>query len=224
MGNNAQRSREFLVIGLGRFGSSLATTLHEAGHVVVAVDQDEKLVQHYASVLPHVIVMDATNREALEEIDVSHFDTAIVCIGSDLENNVLATVILRQLGVDRVIAKARTRTHQEILMKVGADEVVLPEYDAGVHLGQRLHSGQRVVDFMQIHTEASIVEVETPEYIVGKQLSGSDIRKKYGVTVIAIRRGDKVITIPQGDEQIEAGDILVVLGRPQDCDRFVLEA
>jgi len=217
-GSKTKKVQDYLVIGLGRFGSSLAMTLHEAGHSVLAIDRDADQVQHFASTLPHVAQMDSTNKEALEEIDVPHFDAAIVCIGSDFESNVLTTVLLRQIGVKRVLAKARTRTQREILEKVGADEVVLPEYDAGVHLARRLISGARVVDFMEISPGTTIVEVEAPDSVVGKKLSESDIRNRYHVTVVAIRRGEEVIAVPHGEEQILAHDILVVLGHHEDCN------
>lgn len=215
---NGKHREEYLVIGLGRFGSSVATTLWEAGHSVLAADRDTDLVQHYAAVLPNVMQMDATNKEALLEIDAENFDTAIVCIGSDFESNVLATVLLRQIGVPRIITKARTRTQKDILEQVGANEVILPEYEAGTHLAQRLVSGQRVVDFMDIDADTTIVEVAAPEAVVGKHLSGSDIRSRYRVTVVAIRRDDEVIAVPRGDEKIRTNDILVVLGRREDCD------
>ena len=218
------KKEEYLVIGLGRFGSSVATTLRDAGQSVVAIDSDADLVQHFASILPHVIHMDSTNREALEEIDVQNFSTAIVCIGSDLENNVLTTVLLGQLGVPRVIAKARTRTQAHILQKVGADDVVLPEYDAGAHLARRLLTGRRGVDFMEVSRDVSIVEIDAPESVIGKALGDSEIRNRFKVTVVAIRRGDAVIPVPRGDEVIAENDILVVLGRTEDCEALGSES
>ncbi|MDQ7029480.1 MAG: TrkA family potassium uptake protein [Ardenticatenia bacterium] len=136
-----RQEREFIVIGLGRFGTSLAGALVQQGHDVLAVDVDYRRVQALSTELPHVVQLDATNIDALREVGADHFDTGVVCIGTNFESNLLATVLLRKLGVRRVITKARTRTQREILLQVGADEVILPEHEAGVRLARRLLGG-----------------------------------------------------------------------------------
>lgn len=215
-----QKRNEFIVVGLGRFGSSLATLLHERGHDVLAIDADASLVQRLSHTLPHVVQMDATNREAYIELGAGNFDTGIVCIGTDFESNLLATVILRQLGVRRVICKARTRTQREILLKVGADEVALPEHEAGVRLGRKL-SSTGFLDYMQVNKNISVVEIRAPKNLLGHTLVESQLRPKYSVVVVAIRRNDKVISLPTADELIRQGDILVVIGEPNACDVMV---
>lgn len=215
-----RKNNEFVVIGLGRFGSSLAELLYERGHNVLAIDADATLVQRLSHTLPHVVQMDATNRDAYIELGVGNFDTGIVCIGTDFESNLLATVILRQLGVRRVICKARTRTQREILLKVGADEVILPEHEAGVRLGRTL-SSVGFLDYMEVNEAISIVELSAPKNVIGKTLIESKLRQKYGVVVVAIRRGDKVISLPMADELIRRGDILVLLGAPNACDAMM---
>lgn len=211
------KSNEFVIIGLGRFGSSLATTLHSRGHDVLAIDFDELLVQRLATHLPHVVQMDATNREGYMELGVGNFDTGVVCIGSDFESNILATVILRQLGVRRVICKARTRTQRDVLMKIGADEVILPEHEAGVRLGRKL-SSTGFVDFMQVNKEIGVGEIIAPKNMVGRTLMQSNLREKWGLVAVAIQRADGVIVLPTAQEEIREGDILVLIGRPKDCD------
>ncbi|MCB0061821.1 MAG: NAD-binding protein, partial [Caldilineaceae bacterium] len=129
---------EFVVIGLGRFGTSVAETLVNYGHNVLAIDHDLHRVQALSTTLPHVMQLDATNIDALRQAGVDNFSTGLVCIGSDFESNILATVLLRRLGVNYVIAKARTRTQKEILLQVGVDQVILPEHEAGVRLARRL--------------------------------------------------------------------------------------
>jgi trk system potassium uptake protein TrkA len=212
-----QRHHEFVVIGLGRFGSSLALHLFEQGYDVLAIDVDEHLVQRYSNALPHVVHMDTTNKEGLLELGVGNFDTGVVCVGSDFESTILATVLLRQLGVRRVICKARTRTQRDILIKVGADEVVLPEHEAGVLLARRL-TFAGFVDYMEVNKEISVVELIAPPNLVGLSLLKSNIREKHNVVVVAIRRADGVIVLPTAEEKIREGDILVVIGRPSDCD------
>jgi trk system potassium uptake protein TrkA len=210
---------EFVILGLGRFGSSLSTALHEAGYEVLGIDSDTDIVQQRSLHLPHVVSMDVTNRDALIEMGISSFDTAVVCIGSDFESNVLATVLLRELGVRRVICKARTRTQRSILLKVGADEVILPEQEAGQRLARRLIS-TGIVDFMDINEDMSVVEMETPGYLVGQSLMESDLRKVYNVVVVAIRREGRVVILPIASEVLRKNDILVVIGETEDCQKL----
>ncbi len=217
---NKLKHNEFVVIGLGRFGSSLAELLHERGHSVLAIDSDAALVQRLSHMLPHVVQMDATNRDAYIELGVDSFDTGIVCIGTDFESNLLATVILGQLGVRRVICKARTRTQRAILLKVGADQVVLPEHEAGVRLGRTL-SSTGFLDYMEVNKNISVVEIAAPKNLIGHTLIESKLRQKYAVVIAAIQRDDKVISLPMGDELVQKGDILVVIGEPNACDAMV---
>lgn len=214
-----RREREFIVIGLGRFGTSLARALVEQGHDVLAIDVDYRRVQALSTELPHVVQLDATNIDALREVGADHFDTGIVCIGTDFESNLLATVLLRKLGVRRVIAKARTRTQREILLQVGADEVILPEHEAGVRLARRL-SAVDFVDYLELSPEFGVVEMLAPERLHGKTLAEADLRRKYGLTVLAIRHGDQLQVNPSADARIEAGDELLVVGKMSDAERL----
>lgn len=214
---NTEGGNEFVIVGLGRFGSSLATTLQASGHEVLGIDSDEVLVQRLSNYLPRVVLMDATNREGYVELGVGNFDTGVVCIGSDFESNILATVIMRQLGVRRVICKAKTRTQRDILLKIGADEVILPEYEAGIRLARKL-SSTGFLDFMEVNKEIGVGEIVAPAYLVGRSLMKSDLRERYRLVVVAIRRADGVIILPTAQEEIREGDILVIIGRPDDCN------
>ena len=217
--NGASRSNEFIIIGLGRFGTSVAMTLNAYDHDVLAIDSDPKRVQQLSHVLPHVIQLDTTDIDALQEVGAEAFDTGVVCIGSDLEANLLATVNLRKLGVRRVISKVRTVTQQDILLKIGADEVILPEHEAGVRLGRKL-AAVDFVDFMDLTKDTGVVEIVTPKRYIDKTLKDSQIRQRYGLSVVAIRRGDDIIISPRADEIMRENDILVVLGRTADCERL----
>ncbi len=210
---------EFVVIGLGRFGTSVATTLVESGRNVLAIDADKERVQQLSTVLPHVVQLDATNIDALRQVGVESFDTGLACIGTDFEANLLATVLLRQLGVKRVITKARTRTQRDILLQVGADEVILPEHEAGVRLGRKLAAGH-LVDFLEVSNEVGIVELLAPPSLWERSLSECSLRQRYGLTVIAVRRGEDLIVSPSANFRILEGDILVVLGRIEDAERM----
>jgi trk system potassium uptake protein TrkA len=212
-------SREFIVIGLGRFGRSLAKSLVEHKHDVLAIDSDYNLVQMLSTDLPHVLQIDATNIDALREIGAEHFDTAVVCIGEDFESNLLATVHLHQLGVRRVIAKARTRTQRDILLQIGADEVILPEHEAGCRLAQRL-SSHGFVDYLQLGPEMGVVEMLAPEHLHGQTLADADLRREYGLTVLAIRHdGQFAFNLP-AETRVQEGDELLVVGNITEAERL----
>ncbi|MCG3207361.1 MAG: Ktr system potassium uptake protein A [Anaerolineae bacterium] len=216
---NSNHAREFIVIGLGRFGTSLAMTLNAYGHDVLAIDADMKRVQMVSQNLPHVVQLDATSIDALREVGAEMFDTGVVCIGSDFESNLLATVVLRKLGVRRVVTKATTVTQQEILSRVGADQVILPEHEAGVRLARKL-AAIDFVDFLELTDDTGIVEMVTPGQFAGKSLREADIRNQYGLAVIAIKRGEQIIISPPATEVMLEDDILVILGKTADCERL----
>ncbi len=218
--NHLHRHNEFVIVGLGRFGTSLAMSLTAYNHDVLAIDSNMKRVQQLSSLLPHVIQLDATDIDALREVGAESFDTGVVCIGTEFEANVLATATLKKLGVRRVITKARTMTQQEILIKVGAHEVILPEHEAGVRLARRL-AAIDFVDFMKLSDDTGVVEIVAPAHLVGKSLKDAEIRQRYGLAVVAMKRGDdEIIVSPLADEVIRKDDILVVLGRTVDCEKL----
>ncbi len=214
-----RRQRGFLVIGLGRFGSGVARTLIEGGHDVLAVDRDYARVEQRAPEIPHVVQLDSTKIEALREIGAEQFDIAVVCIGSDFETNLLTTVSLKKLGVPHVIAKARTNLQKEILLQVGADEVVLPEHEAGVRLGRRL-CGLGFINYLEVSPDFSVVEMLAPKRYFGKTLAEAKLRQQYGLTVIAVRRDEEMIINPAADFRLEAGDELIVIGAMEDAERL----
>lgn len=213
------RQSEYVVIGLGRFGTAVATTLVEHGRTVLAIDSNHDRVQALSGELPHVVQLDATNIDALRQAGVESFDTGLVCIGTDFENNLLSTVLLRQLGVQRVIAKALTITQREILLKVGADEVILPEHEAGRRLGRKM-AIDHLIDYLEVGNDVGIVELLAPPSTWGHSLSELSLRQRYGLTVIAVHRGDDLIVSPSASFNLKEEDIVVVLGRMEDAERL----
>jgi trk system potassium uptake protein TrkA len=213
------RESEYVVIGLGRFGTAVATTLVEHGRTVLAIDSNHDRVQALSGELPHVVQLDATNIDALRQAGVETFDTGLVCIGTDFENNLLATVLLRQLGVQRVIAKALTITQREILLKVGADEVILPEHEAGRRLGRKM-AIDHLVDYLEVGNDVGVVELLAPPSTWDHSLSELSLRQRYGLTVIAVRRGDDLVVSPSASFRLKEDDIVVVLGRMEDAERL----
>jgi trk system potassium uptake protein TrkA len=216
---NGRHQRQFVVVGLGRFGSSVAETLVQYGQEVLAIDSDAERVQHLSFELPHVVQLDATNADSLEHIGIGNFDTGVVAISNDFESNLLATVLLLRYGVRYVVTKARTRTQKTILESIGAHEVILPEHDAGVHWGRRL-AFNHLVDYLEISKGVGIVEMVAPANICGQSLIECNLRQKHGLTVIAVHRKDEVIVSPAADFRIEGGDVLAVVGRIEDAENM----
>lgn len=202
---------EFAVIGLGRFGSSLALALVEAGHSVLGIDEDAVLVQRISAEITHSAILDATDEDALREVEITAFDTVIVAIGADFESNLLTTAALKSLGVRHVISKAVTTRQREILLRVGADQVVQPEYDAGRRLAEELVA-PAVLERLHLGPDHSVVELRTPRPMVGKSLVALDLRRRMGVTVLVIKRDDDLIVSPAAESVLLEGDLLVVLG------------
>lgn len=212
-------AKSFLVIGLGRFGTSLACALAEAGHYVLGVDRARDVVQALAGRLTHVVQLDAADEEALRSLDVSQFDAAVVGMASDFESSVLVTLLLKRLGARRIIARALSETQKEVLSLVGADEVIQPEMDAGVHLARRLVT-PNILEYLTLGPGISVAEVQAPSFMAGKTLSELNIRRRYGVTVLVIKNSDRLVVLPGADERIEQGDTLVVVGRDKDIARL----
>lgn len=213
------KRREFVIIGMGRFGKSVANTLVDHGHDVLVIDKNADRVQQLRYELPHIVQMDATNAEAMSQIGVGDFQTGLICMSSDFESNLLATVLLAKAGVNHIIVKARTSTQKQILKEVGAHEVILPEHEAGVHLGRKL-AFANFVDYLEIGDGISIVELIAPQQLVNKTLGECDLRQRLGLTVIAVRRNHEVISNTGANFRILDGDELMVLGRMEDAERL----
>jgi trk system potassium uptake protein len=209
----------FVVVGLGRFGGSVAETLVNAGYDVLGIDADEQRVRHLSHTLPNVVQLDATDADALQEIGIENFDTGLVSISNDFESNLLATVLLLRFGVRRVITKAATRTQKSILEAVGAHEVILPEHEAGEHLGRRL-AFKHIVEYLEISGGIGVVELVAPPALWNHSLIECHLRQRFNLTVIAIHRGRDVIVNPGADFRIVEGDILAVIGRIEDAEKL----
>lgn len=204
--------KQFAVIGLGRFGSSVARTLARMGYEVLAVDTNKDRVSAITDEVTYAVCVDAMDEQALKSLGLRNFDVVIVAIGQEVQSSILATVILKEMGVSRVVAKAVSELHGKVLQKVGADMVVFPERDMGVRVAHALVS-KNILDQISLSPDYSIIELTAPPEFVGKTLQESAMRREYGVTVLAIRRGGEIIISPGARQVIKEGDILVVLGR-----------
>jgi trk system potassium uptake protein len=216
---NKKRQEEFAVIGLGRFGSSLARSLEEHGHTVMAIDVNPALVQNIADEVTHAAALDSTNEEALQAIDITSFETVIVAIGADFEANLITTVTLKQLGVRRVICKTQTNRQRDILLRVGADRVVQPEQNSARRLADEL-SAPALLESFTLSQNFSIAELVLPRSLAWQSLAQSNMRNKYHLTVLLIKRGDEVYVSPTADTILQQDDLLVVFGENVHIGRF----
>jgi len=214
-GRNSVLDQEFAVIGLGRFGTSVARTLVESGHTVLGIDSDPALVQRYSHVITQTVALDSTDEEALKEIDIQSYDTVIVAIGTNFEANLMTTVALKSLGIKRVVCKATTEMQRDILKRVGADQIVLPEFEAGERLAMMITS-PTVVSQMVLSPGTRVSEVVVPKALIDKTLEAADIPGRFKLSVVAIQRGMNVMPTPKKSTVLRAGDMLVVIG-PDDA-------
>ncbi len=210
---------EFAVIGLGRFGSAVALNLTERGYSVLGVDRDPQIVQGLADRLTQIVALDSTNEDALRAVDIASFDTVVVAIGTHFENNLMTTVTLKSLGVRRVVCKAVSERQQQILVRVGADEVVLPEHEAGARLAWRL-AEPRVLDHLELGAGFSVAEVRVPQWLVGQSLMMSGLRKRYNINVLAIRRAGQMIVTPPADMLFARDDMILIIGADGSISSF----
>ena len=214
--------KSFLVIGLGRFGAAVARELSALGQEVLALDVDAENVQHIADEVTQAIQGDAQDEAVLRSVGARNFDCCVVAVGADMEASILITMMLKEMGAKKIIAKAMTPIHARVLERVGADRVVLPEIDMGQRLAQRLVR-TNVVDYIGVSDEFSIVEIHPPKSWVGHSLGQLGVRARHKINVLAIRHGagGQVDVNPQPDNVIGADDLLIVIGTNKQVDSVV---
>jgi trk system potassium uptake protein len=212
------KAQQFLVIGAGRFGSALATTLYRLGHEVVTVDRSEEAIEAIMDQVTHALITDATDEDALAKLGVRNFDYIIVAIGDDLEANILATVAAKTMGAKRVISKAKDQLAARVLEKVGADEVIRPEHDMGVRLAMQLTTPS-IVDAFNLGDKHGVIELDAGGKLTGK-LKNLQLSNRFGLQVIAITRDGKLVISPGADFEIQSGDKIVLIGGNEAIERF----
>lgn len=213
------KKKQFAVIGLGRFGSSVAKTLHEMGHEVLAIDENEERVQDFSDKVTHVVQADTTDEDSLMALGIRNFDVVVVAIGQDIQANMLTTLQLKEMGVPYIVAKAQNALHGKMLQKIGADRVIYPERDMGQRVAHNLVS-TNVLEYIALSPDLSIVEVTAPKILIGRSLSETNLRQKYEINVLAIKRNEEIIVPPLPSEKIISGDILIVVGGNEGVQRL----
>lgn len=211
--------RQFVVIGCGRFGGSVAKSLSKLGHDVLAVDKDEKIIQNISEHVTHAVVSSGTDEQALHSLGIKNFDVAIISIGTDIQTSILATLIAKEAGIDYIVAKAQGNLHAKVLYKIGADRVVFPEREMGERVAHNLVA-HNILDYIELSKEYSIMELEVPKNWVGKSLIDLDLRVKHGINVMAIKHDEEINISPAADDELDHDDILVVIGHVKDLGKI----
>jgi trk system potassium uptake protein len=206
-----------VVIGLGRFGSSLATELVRGGYEVLGIDADEHLVQDLAEDITQTAVADSTDEDALRQLAVPDAQMVVVAIGANLEASILTTSLLVDFDIPNIWAKATSREQARILERIGAHHVVQPEHDMGARVAH-LVTG-RMLDYIKFEDDYALAKTRAPAEIVGRSLGESQLRRKYQVTVVGIKRSGEGFTYATADTVVRAGDVLIVAGRTAEVER-----
>ena len=212
------KDKQFAVLGLGRFGQSLAYTLFENGCNVLACDHDYNVVQEFSSCATHVVQVDITDENAVEALGLGNYDVVIIATGSDMNSSIMATLIAKEKGAKYVIARAENLLQKKIFEKIGADRVVLPELEMGIKFATGLITSN-LVDYINLSEEYSIAEINAIKDWFGKSIFKLNIRAKFGLNIIGIKRKKKMIVLPEPKEIICEGDILIIIGLNTDIEK-----
>ena len=210
MANKSKHKKQFIVVGLGRFGTAIAETLCQDGYEVLGVDRRIDVVEDLRDTLTHTVQMDAMDRDALSALGIPDFDVAFVTMGSDIRASGTIVMSLKELGCQRVIAKAQDEFHGRMLEKLGADRVLFPERDMGRRVAHNLVSGD-IIDFLELSSEYSMAEIRPKPEWVGKTLMGLAMHSKLGINVVAIRTGEDLNAMPMPDTVLREEDVLLVV-------------
>lgn len=212
-------SKQYAVIGLGRFGSSVAKELYDLKHDVMAIDMDEERIQENMNNVTHAVQADSTDEIALKSLGIRNFDVVVVAIGQNIQASILTTLIIKELGIETIVVKAQNQLHAKVLYKIGATKVIFPERDMGVRVAHNLVT-PNILDYIELSEEYSIVEIISSDIMAEKTLIDLNIRAKYGCNVMALKNENYINVAPIAQDKIKKGDILVVIGHNKDLRKF----
>lgn len=211
--------KEFVVIGLGRFGASIVTELIELGADVMAIDISSTRVDEFATIATQAVTADTTDESVLKSLGIRNFEHVIVAIGENIQASILTTLILKEIGVPKITVKAQNDYHEKVLRKIGADYVVHPERDMGFRIANNMMSNN-ILDYLELSDEHSIAEIKANYRLAGKTIIDLDIRAQFGVNIVAIKRNSDIIISPQAFDKIRNDDILIIIGSDLDIHNF----
>lgn len=213
------KSKQFVVVGLGRFGSSLGRELVELGHEVLGIDKDEEAVQEMSDILTYCVSADCTDEDALRSLGARNFDCGVVAIGDNIQASILTTILLKDLGVKKVVAKAMTELHGRVLEKIGVDRVVYPERDMGIRVAHQLVS-PNLLDYIELSKDYTIAELAVPRSLNGKSLHEFNPRARFGCSIVAINKPQGIIIAPTAADILTERDVMVVIGTNEQIEQF----
>ncbi|WP_438347190.1 potassium channel family protein [Paenibacillus sp. FA6] len=216
------KKQQFVVIGLGRFGSAVALELMALNYEVLGIDRNEEIVSNMSELLTYAVVADASDEEVLKSLGVRNFDCGIVAIGDDIQMSILATIILKELGVSKVIAKAISVLHGRALEKLGVDRIVYPERDMGIRVAHQLVT-PNLLDYIELSKDYSIVEIKVPARLDGKALAEINTRVRFSCSIVALYRANGIIIAPTAMDQLRTDDIMVIIGSNENIAQLESE-
>ncbi len=215
-------SKQVAVIGLGRFGMSLATILYQSGYEVLAIDKSSNLVEEVGDHVTHAVRADATEEEALRRLGIDHYDVAVVTVGASIQNSVMIAILLKKLGVKYIVARADNELHGEILKSIGAHKVIFPEKDTAIRTGPVL-TIEGVTDYIPLVNGSGVVKAKATSYFIGKTLGdiGFSSGSRGGVVVLMIQRGKEGLIYPSLEEVVSHVDVLIMAGNNSDIEKLM---
>ena len=220
--NSKSKDKQYLVIGCGRFGSSVAKKMCQLGNEVMVIDKDEDSINNIAELVTHTAIVDVTEERDLKSIGLGNFDVVIVAISSDIRASIMATVMAKEMGVPKVVCKAKDELQAKVLYKIGADKVVFPERDMGRRLAYNLAS-ENILDQINLDPEYSIMEIVTPQNWVGKTIIELNLRAKYDITVLAVKTQSGLKVMPSPNYKMQEKNILIIIGKTDKISDIILE-
>ena len=220
--NSKSKDKQYLVIGCGRFGSSVAKKMCQLGNEVVVIDKDEDSINNIAELVTHTAIVDVTEERDLKSIGLGNFDVVIVAISSDIRASIMATVMAKEMGVPKIVCKAKDELQAKVLYKIGADKVVFPERDMGIRLAYNLAS-ENILDQINLDPEYSIMEIVTPQNWVGKTIIELNLRAKYDITVLAVKTQSGLKVMPSPNYKMQEKNILIIIGNTDKISDIILE-
>ena len=220
--NSKGKDKQYIVIGCGRFGSSVAKKMCQLGNEVMVIDKDEDSINNIAELVTHTAIVDVTEERDLKSIGLGNFDVVIVAISSDIRGSIMATVMAKEMGVPKVVCKAKDELQAKVLYKIGADKVVFPERDMGIRLAYNLAS-ENILDQINLDPEYSIMEIVTPQNWVGKTIIELNLRAKYDITVLAVKTQSGLKVMPSPNYKMQEKNILIIIGNTDKISDIILE-
>ncbi|UHA74576.1 potassium channel family protein [Paenibacillus sp. 481] len=211
--------QQFAVVGMGRFGSSLAKELVKLGHQVLGIDKDEEVVDEMNGIVTHAVVADATDEEVLRSLGIRNFDCVIVAIGNDIQTSILVSIQMKELGLKRVVAKAVTELHGRVLDRIGVDRIIYPERDMGIRVAHQLVS-PNLLDYIELSKDYTIVELSVPNCLDGMSLRDLNTRSRFGCSIVALNKEGGIIIAPTAEDVLSEKDIMVLIGTNEQIEEF----